>query len=755
MNHTLVFNPVDRGGKVLCDQTMKTQPILWITLTAGALISSSLAGTLEQDFVHPPASYRTRPLWFWNGRLSKARTTEIMESSRASGYGGFGILPAQHMSPTFMSPEFLDQYAHAVEEAARLGQKMCLYDEYWFPSGAAGGELARQFPEALSQRLDLTMEQVAGPMIYDKALPPGTLMAIVAMHSPTLRRMNLTSRGRDGRLVWRVPPGTWNVMVFTCAPDGARGLVNYLDPTAVRRFITLTYEKYYGRFGAHFGSTIDSAFYDEPTMHWVEGGRAWTMDFNRKFRTRHGYDPAPLYPALWFDIGPETAAARNTLFGFRAELYADGFVKPIAEWCQRHRIALTGHQDQEEVVNPVGLCGDLMKCMRDQDIPGVDQIFKYGRGSKAYKVISSVAYNYDRPLVMTECYGGIDAMPVVNLYKEAMDQFAKGINLMVPHAVWYDTNQVIFQPELSYRTPPYAAELPAYNQYMARLQRMLQGGRHVADIAILYPIATLQAGYRFGVGKPYEGGIVPPEADYMDVGEALALNVRRDFTFLHPDVLESRCSIVKNELRLNHAVNHEAYRAVVIPGSRVIRWADLKKIKSFYDRGGIVVATTRLPEGSAEFNQDALVRKAVSAMFPGHNTQPGADPAKPPYLKHSNRKGGKSYFIPQPTAAALQAALDDALPVWDVKFDEDLVVSGGNLSYIHKVIDGRQVYFFANSSDVPVNTTVTLRGKLRLERWNPVTSHIEVQPVEARPGATRTKLDLDPATSIFLVGTPE
>ena len=37
---------------------------------------------------------------------------------------------------------------------------------------------------------------------------------------------------------------------------------------------------------------------------------------------------------------------------------------------------------------------------------------------------------------MTECYGGINDMPVVNLYKEAMDQFAKGINVMVPHAVW-------------------------------------------------------------------------------------------------------------------------------------------------------------------------------------------------------------------------------------------------------------------------------------------------------------------------------
>ena len=129
------------------------------------------------------------------------------------------------------------------------------------------------------------------------------------------------------------------------------------------------------------------------------------------------------------------------------------------------------------------------------------------------KVVSSAAYNYDRPLVMTECYGGIKEMPVGNLYKEAMDQFAKGINLMVHHAVWYDSAKIVFPPELPYESPIYGPELPSYNRYVGRLQRLLQHGRHVADVGVLYPIATLQAGYRFGVGKPYEGGVIPPEAD--------------------------------------------------------------------------------------------------------------------------------------------------------------------------------------------------------------------------------------------------
>ncbi|MHC4505129.1 MAG: glycosyl hydrolase, partial [Planctomycetota bacterium] len=689
---------------------------------------------------------------------------------------------------------------------------------------------------------------------------------------------------------WEVPAGKWKVMLFTCVRDGARGLVDYLDPGAVGKFIELTYQQYFDKFPSHFGTTIDSAFYDEPTFHWIRGGRAWTGEFNEKFRKKHGSDPVIHYPALWHDIGPETAAARNALFGFRAELYATGFPKVLNDWCRAHRIELTGHVDQEEIVNPVGLCGDLIKAFEHQDIPAIDQVFRYGRASKAYKIVSSAAYNYDRPLVLTECYGGIRNMPVANLYKEAMDQFAKGINVMVPHAVWYDPKKIIFQPDLSPENATYGPRLDEYNRYVGRLQRMLQGGRHVADIGVLYPIATLQAGYRFGPGKPYHGGVIPPEADYMDLGETLALKVRRDFTFVHPEVLDEKCTVARAlpgaEIRLANKVNMERYKVFVIPGSRTIHWRSLRKIKAFYDQGGKVVATTRLPDTSAEFGMDAEVREAVAAMFgieagkrpdfprvsassswraggydaalaadgdprtrwnaadgtggdqwlevdfgaaktfgrtlvreafdrtrayrirrwdgaewvdcvKGERLGPGKTDTFGPvtaskvrlcidriasdsvtifefevydkegrniagthrpgsaYRVHANARGGKAWFVPSPRADALGAVLDDALAAWDVEFEDDVVVRGGNLSYIHKVAGGRHVYFFGNSSDTPVDTHVRLRGKLKPEVWDPHTGRIArvecTRLAESGQTVTRVRLRLGPVRSVFIV----
>ena len=68
-------------------------------------------------------------------------------------------------------------------------------------------------------------------------------------------------------------------------------------------------------------------------MHHAD--RMWTPNFNAYFQKKYGYSPMKYYPALWYDIGPQTAAARNALFGFRAELFGTHFIKRLNDWCAR------------------------------------------------------------------------------------------------------------------------------------------------------------------------------------------------------------------------------------------------------------------------------------------------------------------------------------------------------------------------------------------------------------------------------------
>ena len=79
------------------------------------------------------------------------------------------------------------------------------------------------------------------------------------------------------------------------------------------------------------------------------------------------------------------------------------------------------------------------------------------------------------------------------------------------------------------------------------------------------------------------------------------------------------------------------------------------------------------------------------------------------------------------------------------------------LSYIHKVKDGRNVYYFANSTDEGVEMDVVLRGKLKLQCWNPHDGTME--DVNTRVitehgiRCTQIHLKMDALKTVFLVET--
>jgi hypothetical protein len=183
-----------------------------------------------------------------------------------------------------------------------------------------------------------------------------------------------------------------------------------------------------------------------------------------------------------------------------------------------------------------------------------------------------------------------------------------------------------------------------------------------------------------------------------------------------------------------------------------------------------VIATTRLPEKAAGFGGDREVKEMIAAMF---STSPVNDRG---YARKTHEGGGASYFVPSlgDDGSPLAAALEDAMPAADVRFGTGtprfthLPQTGsrppakgthsGMLSCLHKIKDGRNIYYFANSTDEPVHTEVTLRGKMKLQQWDPKTGEItELKTrglVRNNQHFTNAGLQLDPVRSVFLVETP-
>jgi len=722
------------------------------------LFGSNMFGLKGQDiskeqFLKPSIKYWPRPLWFWNNTTVKEEEIENqMQAFRDScGYGGFGILPfGKKFQPEYLSENYFKVYGKALAEAKKLGLTMCLYDEFGFPSGGVGAvngddvpRFSLQYPDQTIKRLDKIEVEMKGPALYENKIPKGALMGVVAMETGTKQRINLTKMVTKGEIKWNVPQGNWKIMVFLCVKDGDP-ILDYLNPEAVRNFIKMTHEAYYSHFKQYFGTVITGTFFDEPTMYRANG-RMWTENYNIVFERRFGFSPVLLYPALWYDIGSETQSARNYLFGLRTDLYTKGYTTAVNDWSLVHGVTATGHQDQEEIKNPVSVSGDLMKCFQYLQIPGIDKIGGGRPTEKFYKIVSSSANNWDKSYVMSETYGAMGNIRWNEMINVAMDQYSKGINMLIPHAVWYDNHNVTFKPELSQRNPIYRDSLKIFNQFLSRLNVMLQNpGRHVADIAVLYPISTLQGEHYFdGPLGYYKGGVDIPKTDYAEVGEWLTNVAGKDFTFIHPEVLDEKCKVTYKKLHLQNVINSEDFRVLILPSCKTISISNLQKIKSFYEQGGMIIFTTQLPSKSVESGKDNEVIKIMHSIF--------AEGEKANGQFQSNKKGGKAIFISQPDGQKLREVLDQTGIVFDVNYPINQ-----DLRYLHKISDDNEIYYFANLGSTPVNTEVNLRSAQKLEVWDPHSGEIhqmeDINVTSNDSGLKKVGLKLKPHQSCFLVG---
>jgi hypothetical protein len=729
-----------------------------ILVIAILLFGSNIFGLRGQDiskeqFLNPSIKYWPRPLWFWNNTTVKDKEVEnqMLAFRDSCGYGGFGILPfGKKFQPEYLSEDYFKVYDKALAEAKKLGLAMCLYDEFGFPSGGAGAvngddipRFSLKYPDQTIKRLDKIETEIKGPALYMNKIPEGTLMGVVAMENSTKQRINLSKMVVKREIKWDVPQGNWKIMVFLCVKDGDP-ILDYLNPEAAQNFIKMTHEAYYSHFKEYFGTVISGTFFDEPTMYRANG-RMWTENYNVAFEKRYGFSPVLLYPALWYDIGPETQSARNYLFGFRTDLYTNGYTSAVSDWSLVHGITATGHQDQEEVQNPVSVSGDLMKCFRNLQIPGIDKIGGKRPAEKFYKIVSSSANNWDKSYVMSETYGAMGNISWNELISVAMDQYSKGINMLIPHAVWYDNHNVTFKPELSHRNPIYADSLKIFNRFLSRLNLMLQNpGRHVADIGVLYPIASLQGEHYFdGPLGFYKGGVEIPKTDYVDVAEWLTNVAGKDFTFIHPEVLDEKCKVTDKGLHLQNIINWEDFRVLIIPSCKTISISNLQKINSFYKQGGMIIFTTQLPSKSVEASKDKEVISIVHSIFPEGDKINGNIQSK--------KKGGKAFFIAQPNGEKLREVLAQT----GITYDVDYPINQ-DLRYMHKISGDREIYYFANLGSSPVDTQVTLRNAQNMEVWDPHSGEIhQMENINDKSSDTsliKVGLKLKPHQSCFLVG---
>ena len=383
------------------------------------------------------------------------------------------------------------------------------------------------------------------------------------------------------------------------SPETVPWSLNPMHPMAGRWYA----DKFFGGFERHNsgegGKGLNFFFSDE--LSFGVSGWLWSANFAEEFKRRKGYDITPELSALFKDIGPRTPKIRLDYSDVMVALTEEGYFKPIFDWHQQ-RGMIMGCDHGGRGQNVVEF-GDYFRTQRWMQGPGADQP-NLGKNLIKAKVAASMAHLYQRPRVWLEgFYGSGWGTTSAGFVDATFTDFVRGYNLLALHGMYYSTHGGWWEwapPDNTFRMP-YWKHMRGFMDCVQRLAYLLAQGYHRCDVAIVYPVAPMEAGMEgklavqtaFGTAEQLYGKGV--DFDFMDF-ESLA-----------------RAEVVGRELH----VSGEVYRVLVLPAMKAVRHSTLQKALEFRRAGGIVVALGALPEASDRMGRDdPEVVSMVKEIFP-------------------------------------------------------------------------------------------------------------------------------------------
>ncbi len=720
--------------------------------------SAGPSDSLRASFVTPPASARPWVYWFWlNGNITREGITADLEAMKRVGVGGVLIMEVDQGAPVgpvdFASPKWRELFAFMVSEAHRLGIEVNMNDDAGW-NGSGGPWIT---PDTAMQRITWSETAVTGGSRFDAVLPqPPTVrsyyrdIAVLAYPTPAEYRIqgldgktartrgdmaspanypelpveqtiaqgkivDLTAKvGADGRLTWDAPAGNWTVVrightltgaVNAPAPLTGQGLeCDKLSKEGSEAAFDGLMGKLIADVGPLAGKTLVRTHIDS----WENGSQNWTPRFREEFKRLRGYDMTPYLPVLTGRVVDSLEVSERFLYDMRltvSDLLIENYAQHFSDMAKKHGMALSIEAYGDTTVDDIAYGGRA-----DEPMGEFWSSAMFGAGNTLIEMSSS-AHLYNKPIVGAEAFTADDRERWL-LHPGSIKMlgdwaFAAGINRFVFHRYalqpWVPERKpgMTMGPwGLHYeRTNTWWEQSGAWHQYLSRCQYLLQRGLPVVDALYVQPE---------GAPRSYNPPATTLRAGYHADG-------------CPAEIVLKRLSVKNGRLVLPHGMS---YRVLVLPTSETMTPELLKRVKELVAQGATVI---------------------------------GPKPLKSPSLA--------GYPACDDEVAKLAAELWGSGKIITGKTPEQVLAAKGvapdmrsprNLNWIHKTIDGAEVYFVANPGRSAINVDCEFRVTGRApELWRPDTGRIEqVAAFTQKGGVTKVPLRFDASGSVFVVFRP-
>ena len=575
-----------------------------------------------ENFFSPLNAYRMNWVAYGFNGTYKTQVEDLL----SQGYGG--IVSNVNFTPQYLKDEaefalLKDTYLYADSKDMTLW----IYDEYQWPSGSAFGQVLDtneawratgiEHIQILLDRAKYTYTPRAG---LDIEIMLATVKQSGKVWTPQADGATL-SFDLTGEISGECLLDIY-VLRYTDDHEQDRNdfstlyHVDTLRPDSVARFIELTHNHYKTSFGKDF-SMVEAFFTDEPSQgnRDIENYIVWTEGLDQKFKETYGYELE--LPLLFEGHDAKAERMRIHYYSLVASLFKQSYIDQIDAWCQANGMASSGHLLFEENMNDhvETYGGDFMQIIGGMTIPGVDVLHihpddllsqSFVGNHLGIRFVASAARNAGKSDVMIEY--NPSAVPTESFQNDKMGASIGGATLT---RLFGTTIYNVINPQRDYTSK----EINQINTYVGRLNTILDGTVEAGDLAIFYPIATVQALHNaddvhssaFGEGTE----AVTLNDNYTNF--CLELLQRRVLYTIIDD--QSICAAtVTADGRL--VIGNGSYRTIVLAFGEYISADAAEKLALFKEAGGnvVFVATAYDDYKATDVDGDARVSAAMASL---------------------------------------------------------------------------------------------------------------------------------------------
>jgi len=628
--------------------------------------------------------------WWWFGpAVEKPELERELRAMKDGGIGGVEIQPVYPVTlddPArglvnlpYLSDGFLDAVSFANDKARELGMRVDITLGSGWPYGGPHTPV-----DLASARLRVERRPVpanAGTVPMPKIGEGEKFVAAFVERGEGFDRIaNIDGAGMH------VSPGTsaGGAFVFITsrtrqavkrAAVGAEGpVLDHYNAAAIENHLKYVGDRLMQAFGAHPPYAV---FSDSLEVY----GADWTGDFLAEFQKRRGYDLTPYLPALATEMGEITSSIRHDWGKTLTELANEHYLTPLRQWAAAHG---TRFRSQNYGIPPVNLSSNALV-----DLPE-------GEGSAWKRFVttrwaSSASHLYGRPVTSSETWTWLHS-PVfratpLDMKAEADVHFLNGINQLVGHGWPYSPPQAgepgwhFYAAAVFNRHNPWWIVMPDITAYLQRVSWLLRQGTPVNDVALYLPTADAYAGFTLGhdsVNQSMDRLLSPNVIPQISDGGY-------SYDFIDDDAIA--------------AVGIQ-YPVLVLPNVERMPLKTLAKIGEYARKGGIVIATGRIPSlapGFLEAKTDTpQIRELAQSLFE-------APDARGHLVKDDAKLSQTLHGLLKPD-----------------------VTAPPEIGFVHRRLPSGDAYFLVNTANHRVHSAVEFRAGAPVDSWDPFTGKTAV-----------------------------